>query len=128
MLDKHQVITYNHTITCFMLQLAERGYEVAQDFEDMRRTDMPTSVLECLRDAAEDAWQTYAALENAVEIVTGLGEDSNPNKRGPIYDLIGRAYALLQDLRAEGMRQLAEWEKLEPVQAGKEDTVSTHEG
>ncbi len=80
------------------------------DFEDMSGWEEWPVHLSALRDAASAAWQTWSNLDDLVEMTYELGEDKSPVKRGPLHELAGRAYALLCDLRAEGMRQLAEWE------------------
>ncbi len=86
------------------------------DFEDMNSMEWPDH-LSALRDAAIAAWETWSNLDDLVEIIYGLGEDKSPVKRGPIHELAGRAYTLLRDLRAEGLRQLAEWEAREGVES-----------
>ena len=75
------------------------------EFEDMRDEEWPEE-LRKLRRAAVQAYYTYAELD-----AIHTGSAATTNERVTMYELIGRAGALLRDLRAEGMRQLAEWEE-----------------
>lgn len=74
-----------------------------EEFEDMRAEEWPYE-LHTLQGVASNAWSAYAELDNLLNVKTY--ED-----RGHIVDLAGRAWTLLRDIRAEGMRQLAAWEE-----------------
>ncbi len=71
------------------------------EFEDMQSHEWPKT-LESLKIATEQAWETYAELDD-------LRDNVAAEDRGNIIELAGRAWALLRDLRAEGLRQLAKW-------------------
>lgn len=89
---------------------------MAKSFEDMHWQEWPSELIE-LHAAAQAAWEAYAALD---EILSNrpravLNHDVT---RSTLIELAGRAYALLRDLRAEGMRQLAAWEIAQGQLAG----------
>lgn len=85
---------------------------MAKDFEDMRAVEWPVE-LEKLHRAANTAYETFAELD---DLLDAKAEED----RGYIIELTGRAYALLRDLRAEGMRQLAAWEESQDTEAERE--------
>lgn len=78
------------------------------EFEDMRDQEWPEN-LQKLRRAALHAYHVYDELDDIHTANTATVKDIN--ERVTIYELIGRAGALLRDLRAEGLRQLAAWEE-----------------
>lgn len=79
-----------------------------RDFEDMPSQEWPEP-LNDLKVAVARAWTAFYTLE----YILAAGKDQGPfdATRSNLIELAGRAYALLRDLRAEGMRQLAEWEE-----------------
>ena len=80
-----------------------------QEFEDMRGEEWPAE-LRALRQATVNAYYTVAELD-----AIHTANMATINERLTMYELIGRAGALLRDLRAEGMRQLAAWEEAESL-------------
>lgn len=83
---------------------------MAKNFEDMHWQEWPEDLIE-LHEAAQLAWKAYAALEDILDVRVKTTQRVMDTTRSNLVELTGRAYALLRDLRAEGMRQLAAWEE-----------------
>ena len=83
---------------------------MAKNFEDMHWQEWPDELIE-LHEAAQLAWKAYAALEDILDVRVKTSQRVMDTTRSNLVELTGRAYALLRDLRAEGMRQLAAWEE-----------------
>ena len=95
---------------------------MTHEFEDMPSQEWPNA-LRALKEATQQAWATIATLENLTDSAQWTTW-SPVEDRGIYFELTGRAYTLLRDLRAEGMRQLAAWEREEEKE--KESTSHNH--
>ena len=89
------------------------------EFEDMPSQEWPNA-LRALKEATQQAWATIATLENLTDSAQWVTW-SPVEDRGIYFELTGRAYTLLRDLRAEGMRQLAKWEESQKAEEEEEE-------